>query len=229
MSTLVNAVVGISHFILNRHLNLGYFSRAQTRKVIFSAYPASTIPSPNSFKNSLPLRLGFLGRLKQNKGIELLLQVAVKLPSEKYKLWIGGKGPERQERYLRNRYAAENINFLGFVEPESFFNNIDILIVPSLWNEPLGRIIFEAYAYGVPVIGSNRGGIPEIIEEGNTGFVFDPDRPETLLTLINKIGSDPILIKKLRKNTLKKSLEFLPERSLSGYVTIYRAAIRQKK
>ena len=229
MSNLVNAVVGISHFILNRHLNLGYFSRAQTRKVIFSAYPASTIHSPNSFKNSLPLRLGFLGRLKQNKGIELLLQVVAKLPTEKYKLWIGGKGPEREERYLRNRYAAGNIHFLGFVEPESFFNNIDILIVPSLWNEPLGRIIFEAYAYGVPVIGSNRGGIPEIIEKGNTGFVFDPDRPDTLLTLINKIGSDPILIKKLRKNTLKKSLEFLPERSLSKYITIYRAAIRREK
>ena len=227
LSRFVSAVVGCSRFILDRHLRLGYFSQAQTSEVVFGTYPAPKISSAVSLKASRPLCLGFMGSLKKTKGIEFLIQVVTKLPGREYQLWIAGKGSERHERYLKNRYMAENINFLGFVKPESFFNAIDVLIVPSLSNEPLARVIHEAYAYGVPVIVSNRGGMPEIVEEGETGFVFDPDDPDTLSSLLVKIKKNPELRVRMRKNAIKKSQAFFPERSLSKYIRISETAIRR--
>lgn len=227
MSNLVDAVVGVSRFILHRHLNLGYFRQAKIREVVFGANPSSIRSAVRPFEKSGPLCLGFLGRLKKGKGIEVLLEVVKKLPGNEYQLWIAGKGTETEERSLKGRYKAENINFLGFVEPVMLFNRIDILVVPSLWNEPLGRVVHEAYAHGVPVVASNMGGSPEMIEHGKTGFVFDSDRPEELSALLVKIKENPDMLVGMRKAGIKKSQEFLPERLLSRYLRISQAAIRQ--
>ena len=56
--------------------------------------------------------------------------------------------------------------------PEKVFNQIGCLVVPSQWEEPFGRVVVESYGYGVPVIGSNCGGIPELIDDGVTGWIF---------------------------------------------------------
>lgn len=225
ISNIVNAVVGNSHYIIDRHLNQGYFTRSKVREVIFSAYPATSRLVVNTIQEDRPLRLGYLGRLTPHKGIELLLQSLKNLPQEEYELWIGGKGPGNHERRLKACYTMPNAYFLGFVDPEWFFNNIDILVVPSLWNDPLPRTIFEAYGNGVPVIGSNRGGIPEVIDTGTTGYLFDPDQPETLLSLCVQIKKNPTLLVQMRKNVIRKFLEFEPERSLSKYMTVYRRAM----
>jgi len=229
MSRSVNSVVGNSRFIINCHLNHGYFSRAKNREVIFSAYTPKPMQATSSIPEARSLRLGYLGRLTPNKGIDHLLRSLQKLPDKDYQLWIGGKGTEKHERWLKTRYQKPNIYFLGFVKPDKFFQNIDVLVVPSLWNDPLPRNIFEAYSNGVPVIGSNRGGIPEIIDIGTTGFVFDPDHPDTLLSLLIKIKQNPDLLVRMRKSALIKSQEFLPERSLSKYLDIYRKEILQNK
>lgn len=220
-SNIVDAVAGNSGFILNRHLSLGYFSKTPIRRVIMSSYSARDISSPSAFGNDRPLRLGFLGRLKPNKGIELLLQAFERLSHAEYELWIGGSGPEGYEQHLKTRYAQHNIHFLGFVKPESFFSTIDVLVTPSVWHDPLPRTIFEAYTHGIPVIGSNRGGIPEIIHNGQTGFVFDPDHPDTLLSVVKKVRDDPDLRDRMSRNAKRKSREFSQKRSMSAYRTIY--------
>ncbi|MBU2818033.1 glycosyltransferase family 4 protein, partial [Acidithiobacillus ferrooxidans] len=67
---------------------------------------------------------------------------------------------------------------------------VDIVVVPSLWQEPLGLVVAEALAFGKPVIASKRGGIPEMIKDGENGLLFEPNRPEDLQESLHRLGSD---------------------------------------
>jgi glycosyltransferase involved in cell wall biosynthesis len=72
------------------------------------------------------------------------------------------------------------ISFPGFIPPRSFFDQIDCLIVPSIWPEPLPRTILESYAAGVPSIGARSGGIPDLIGFENNDWLFEPDKASEL-------------------------------------------------
>jgi len=217
MSDYVDAVVGNSRFILNQHLIRGYFKKNKINKVIFSAYKGEKSNNTKSHQGSSAFRLGFLGRLKPNKGIELLLNIANQICNENIEFWIGG----RDECSLETRNKLKNVHFMGFVDPISFFSNIDLLIVPSIWHDPLPRTILEAYAHGIPVIGTNRGGIPEIIDHKATGFIFDPDYPNIILPMIKTLQQNTELLNQMKKNALIKSRDFSIERSLTNYRNLY--------
>ncbi|MBV6623399.1 MAG: glycosyltransferase family 4 protein [Rivularia sp. (in: Bacteria)] len=221
VSNSVDVVIGISQFILDRHLNLNYFSQTSCQKVIYNSYQAKAYSRTESSR----LRLGYLGRIEQAKGFYFLLQTLQKLSNQNWELNVGGRITDEKIANLRSRYPLPNVNYLGFVKPEVFFSEIDVLVVPSLWQEPLGRIVLEAYAYGVPVIGSNRGGIPEIIDSGSTGFVFNPEREETLLEIIEKFMDNRNLSFKMGKNALTKSHLFSNKTILNSYMETYKNSI----
>jgi len=223
-----DAVVGNSQFILDRHLGLGYFARTSLRQVIYNVYePKSKLH--RTCRDSGPLRLGYLGRLHSSKGVKFLLQTFTHLSKGLWELWIGGCGSVEYETYLKSHFASPNVHYLGFVRPEHLFAQIDVLVIPSLWHEPLARTIFEAYAHGVPVIGSNRGGTPEIIDEGKTGFIFDPDEAGSLDAAIIRFLNEPDLACKMRPAVLAKAREFLPKRIVSAYLQVYEATVRAVK
>ena len=69
--------------------------------------------------------------------------------------------------------ADKRIRWLGFVNQAQFFQEIDILVVPSIWHDTAPLVILEAYSHGIPVLGSNRGGIPELICP-DTGWSMNP-------------------------------------------------------
>ncbi len=128
-----------------------------------------------------PVRLGYLGRLDPLKGIELLLDTLLgPLRSRPWTLAVAGRGsiagrgaPEYESALLQ-RYRDPRIRFLGFVDPPSLLGDLDVLVVPSVWQEPFPRVTFEAYAHGVAVIGSRRGGIPEGIDDGRPACCSTP-------------------------------------------------------
>jgi glycosyltransferase involved in cell wall biosynthesis len=219
ISNSVDAVIGISQFILDHHLKLNYFNQVSIQKVIYNSYQAA-ITSPDK---SSCLRLGFLGRIDETKGFDMLLKTLEKLTNKNWELKVGSQVTEEEIKTYENRYPFPNVHYLGYVKPEAFFAQIDLLIAPSLWQEPLGRIVLEAYTHGVPVIGSNRGGIPEIIESGKTGFVFDPSQEESLAGAINKFLNNPKLAVEMGNNALKKSQEFTPTKILQAYLDVYQA------
>lgn len=223
-----DAVVGNSQFILDRHLGLGYFARTSLRRVIYNAYePKGKLH--RTCRDSGPLRLGYLGRFHPSKGVEFLLQTLAHLSKGGWGLWIGGCGTVEYETYLKSHFASPNVHYLGFVRPEHLFAKIDALVVPSLLHDTLARTIFEAYAHGVPVIGSNRGGTPEIIDEGKTGFIFDPDEPGSLDAAIIRFLDEPELACRMRPAVLAKAREFLPERIVSAYLQVYEATVQAVK
>ena len=115
----------------------------------------------------------FYGRLSYEKGIPTLLKVFAKNPELKLK--VVGDGPLGDG--LRSEYASyKSIEFLGYKSGLDLFElvrNAKFVCVPSEWYENNPMTIVESYSLGTPVIGANIGGIPEIIEEGKTGLLFE--------------------------------------------------------
>ncbi len=225
LSERVDVVVGLSNFILRRHLELGYFANTPKKKVIYNACQAEAIELPSN-PRSLPVRFGYLGQLRVNKGLEVLLESVRQLPKGSWTLDIAGRGFAEYERRLQAKYRMLPIKFLGYVRPEALFSKIDVLVVPSLWHEPFGRVLIEAYAHGVPVIGSNRGGIPEIVEEGRTGCLFEPDLPGDLAAKMRWYIRDPAKISHMQATCLKKSKSFLPQDITQQYLEVYLGAVK---
>jgi glycosyltransferase involved in cell wall biosynthesis len=126
----------------------------------------------------------YVGRLSSEKGVELLLKAASELPD--YMLKIVGTGP--LENSLKSANKNKHIKFLGYKtgeELKSIISGSRFLVVPSNWFENNPLIIIEALCMGVPVLGSNIGGIPELIKDGYNGLLFEPDNIRELTDKIN--------------------------------------------
>ena len=216
MSKYVDVVVGISRFILNKHLEYGYFKNAK-KEVIYNSVE---IPKNFTKKEKLAdeIIFGYVGSLSPSKGIEFLLKNFRKINIPNIKLYVYGRGiTKAYEIQLKEKYESDKILFKGFQKPEKIYTNIDILIVPSLWNEPFGRIVIEANSYGIPVLASNRGGIPELIENGKNGYIFNSDKEGSFEEKLQ------LIIKKHQRNRFEfKFNNFLLKYILSNYYKLYK-------
>lgn len=226
LSSAVDCVVGISEFILHKHLDFGLFPSAK-RFTVHNSYGSNSIIRKIN-TSSDRLTFGYIGRIHSSKGVEDVLEAFISLSPSKTAFVVAGKGDAQYVSFLRERYNTENISFIGHVAPEIYYQQVDVSIVPSLWHEPLGRTVLESYAFGVPVIGSNRGGIPEIIDEGKTGFIFDPANTTSLLLKMRLFAENVDLHQELRDGCLEKAKQFLPARIATQYLDIYNKASRDK-
>jgi len=172
------------------------------------------------------IKFGYMGHLSYHKGIEFLLEVFKDIGTDE--LHIFGRGiTEEYEKYLKEKYESENINFYGYKNTEEAFNIIDVLIVPSLCHDVLPRVIYEAYSFGAPVIGSDRGGIPEIIDTGKTGFIFKAGSEGQLLRSIDIFKENSGVINEMVPYCLRKAEDFLPEKVFKKYMNIYEEASKK--
>ena len=217
-------VTGPSQFILDRHVEHGWF-RDTTRRVVRNAQVANSGDvTRESGDGEDPLRFGFLGRLAETKGLDRLLQAFVDLPEGSAELVIGGTGEPGYERSLR-RIAGDrgDIHWLGFIDPATLLDQIDVLVVPSTWDDTAPLVVLEAFAHQRPVIGANRGGIPELVALGD-GWIVDPDDragfTARLLDCIERRGQ----LAELGHRCRDASLELTIEGMLDGYRDAYRAS-----
>jgi glycosyltransferase involved in cell wall biosynthesis len=119
------------------------------------------------------LSVGYIGRFESFKGVHSFINAAKLLPE--YNFFIAGKGIQEEElKKLGKNF--NNINFVGSVkQPLEFISKIDIMVVPSI-REPFGNVIVEAGYCKKAVVASNVDGIPEIIQDGYSGILIDPDK-----------------------------------------------------
>jgi glycosyltransferase involved in cell wall biosynthesis len=211
LSRNVQAVIGVSRFILERHLSMGYFSGAMIRQVIHNARSPIFLGMHDAVSRDphSGLRFGFIGRLSEEKGLDLLLQSFIALASSEDELWIAGRGRKDYEQRLRARAADGRIHFLGRVAPHSFYPRVDVVVVPSICNESFANVVAESLVFGKAVVAARRGGIPEVIRDGENGLLFDPDVPGDLEGCLIRMREDAELRSRLAANALTGSASFV--------------------
>jgi glycosyltransferase involved in cell wall biosynthesis len=149
-----------------------------------------------------PIRLGFVGRFHKHKGLDLLIDwvVAARDAGIDWRLVLRGRAsPEDVEYWQRieARFSeagiADRITIEGWKDWQSnwrkVYADIDVLLVPSNWPEPLGRVIMEALGSGVPSIAFPAGGIPTLVKHGVTGYLADT--PASFVTALRALLADP--------------------------------------
>jgi glycosyltransferase involved in cell wall biosynthesis len=183
LSGLVDSIVGVSGYTLQRHLDWGYFREAAPY-VLPNVFNNLTFTGRASARVG-PMRIGYFGRLIPDKGAHLLIEAVKQLPPGGWTLDIAGTGDADYIEKLK-AMAGPNVRFLGWRKAEEFFAPIDVMVLPSLWPDPQPRVTFEAYMYGVPVIGARAGGIPEQITEGRTGWLFESGSVSSLAQVLGE-------------------------------------------
>ncbi len=166
-------------------------------------YPSSTPLEPRR-------RLIYVGRLVTEKGIWPLLDAFEKQKSAT-SLQIVGEGPLRAdlEAFVHQRGLQDRVVFSGFIPPERLRTELlgaSALILPSIWEEPLGLVLFEALACGLPVIGSNVGGIPEAIKDGENGLLVPPGDALRLAETIERMVGDAAFYARMREGAARTAV-----------------------
>lgn len=201
-STQVDTVVGVSRYMLETLQAYGYFQGSRGYVVHnaspYSA-PASTapvaVPADNA-RAQAPLRFGYLGTLSDPKGVGWLIEQFQHLPCDAT-LQIAGRGQADDERRFKAMAKSSRISFVGYQKPEEFYSQIDVAIVPSMWNEPFGMVAVEACAHSRPVIASRMGGLTEIIQDQYNGLLCSPDDPDSLGMAMLRLHQQPQLLARL--------------------------------
>lgn len=185
----LRGVVGVSQRILDIHLETGLFADTELRKVIPHA---STVPvaAPSKYSAGPVLTLGFIGRVTEEKGIYNLVKALALLPHGRVRLVIAGLADAEIQDELRAIAPKASIEFLGFVEPETFYRQIDVVVIPPIWEEPGPLVVADAQAARKPFLGTQFGGIPEAVKRGAVGWLTAPD-PKSLADSILRIMSNP--------------------------------------
>lgn len=219
LSATVDYVVGVSRFTLERHLASGYFPNARQARVIHNGLAGAPGADPRPGHAGRPLKLGYVGQLTATKGIGELVRQMSAWQSWECELLVAGKGTAAYETMLRGE-APGNVRFLGFVDPDEVYRTIDVLVVPSLWEEPLAMTVLEACMHGVPAIVSRRGGLPEAVEDGRTGLVYEPLQPGGLREAIGFFQRNRPILHDMRQRVLEKANYFLLDRMRSEYLDL---------
>ncbi|TXE14313.1 glycosyltransferase family 4 protein [Algoriphagus aquimarinus] len=188
-SAQVSAVVGISNSILQRFIDFGYFTNA-TKNIIYNTRTISNPVFKPTRKSGQAMRFGYLGTLSKVKGLEWLIEQFKKLDFEA-SLRIAGKGDRVYENQLKELANDSNIEFVGYVNSTEFLAEMDVLIVPSLWEEPLGMVAIEALANHVPVIANKRGGLQETVKDGINGLYCYDSEPDSLSAAMRQLYENP--------------------------------------
>lgn len=193
----LDAVVGVSQRILDIHTGLGLFAETPLRTVIHNASTA-TIEPQTRVCGPADVTFGFIGRLTVEKGIGNLIDAMARVPPERARLVIAGRTSDNDMERLRVKAPQARIEFLGFVPPEEFYRQIDVVVAPSIWEDPGPLVVADAAAAGRPVLGTRYGGMPEAIEHGVNGWLTEAD-PASLSQSLLMIASDPARITEMSR------------------------------
>ena len=180
-------------------------------------------------------RIFHVSQLAKHKGTRYLIEamgvIVSKLPQAKLHI-IGGGPEEGNLRELARSLGLErNIIFHGFIWDDKRlkeeYERASVVVIPSIWMENTPLVAYQAMASGTPLVGDNMGGITELIENGETGFLVNPREPGQIADKVVQILSDKELARKMGERAMLRIKEFSQERHIQSILSAYEETVRR--
>lgn len=180
----------------------------------------------------------FSGKLTKPKGVEYLIKAAPKIKAE---IFILGGGDEKKQLIeFAKELKIKNVHFLGYFgkeyinELKEFYARADVVVVPSIWDEPLGLVILEAMASSTPVVASNKGGIPLAVKNNVNGFLVRARSAKAIAKAVNLILKNEKLQQRMgheaRKTVEEKfDWEIIAKKFISYYQSSYDNSLKNHR
>jgi len=179
---------------------------------------------------------GLVGQVVERKGhhivVEAMARIRARCPSLKFQLKIFGTGPDDYVKRIKALAAARGITpfieWCGYRKSrDEIYPEIDFGLVPTTDAEPFAHVTIEPAVYGKPVIASASGGFPEIVKDGETGFLVPPSDPDALADRIVRLITDPHLVRTLGEHAYADyRVRFNELRFIDEYASIIDALMR---
>jgi glycosyltransferase involved in cell wall biosynthesis len=220
----VDAVAGITEFILQRHTTEGYFEGAQKQVV---THIQRALPAAPKGDDGV-LTFGFIGRVTRDKGIELLLEAMARLKSERCELKIAGRVDPDYFAALQERFPDERVRWMGFVPEQEFFSQVDVVVIPSVWEEPLAYTCIESLFAGKSVLAADTGGLSEIARLVPLHRLFKAGDAGSLTSAMKAVLDEPATWKQTRAAAPEVLNAFSEETVIAQYQAMYRSIASAK-
>src|SRR3954454_19521032 len=142
------------------------------------------------------------------------------LPPDRIRMMIAGRLSDQEQQRLRALAPHARVEFMGFVAPDEFYRQVDVVVAPSIWHDPGPLVVADAKAAGRPLLGTHFGGMPEVIEHGVTGWLTDAD-PASLARSMLQIAADPDKIEEISRRLIADTNRWIFSDVLSSYKNLY--------
>jgi glycosyltransferase involved in cell wall biosynthesis len=209
-----DVVTAPSRHVIDIHREYGVFRGVETRRV-FLGVEQTDEPVDRTHDRTIL----YVGQLTESKGLDTLLDAAERLP--KTTIHVCGSGTYA-DHVERRAGELNNVRYHGFVSEEKLTrlrSTAGVAVVPSIWMENSPMTIYESFAAGLPVIASDIGGIPELVDHGKRGYLFEPRNVAALVDRIDDVLSDPETAAEMSQNVADWAAEHSIETHVDELLT----------
>lgn len=216
----VRLVLVPSDFMLQLFRRSGSVRQRIRVKPHFVEDPGQRVMPPSTAQTVL-----FVGRLAAEKGVEVLLKAWMRLSSTSLTLTVIGEGPLRPKLEAE---AGPGVTFRGRLpsdEVRRMMLEARALVFPSVWYEPFGMVLIEAMACGLPIVGSDVGAVPDIVQPKVCGSLVEPGNADLLADAITLLNDDEFVDQAGSRARERYEAEFTPAANLAMLESAYRAVI----
>lgn len=236
-SCVVAAATAPCHYALQMLTARGFFPRA-VKRVIPNSHGLTRGQLDRRRRDGLAktprdakaMHLLYLGRLEAIKGVDLLCAAFERCAARCPQLYLDIAGWGSVESQLRERHGQHpRIVLHGTVvgkDKECLLARNDVLVLPSIWPETFGMVIVEAYVYGKPVIVSRAGGMPELVREGETGFVVPAGNVQALVDTLCQVAKAPDTVRAMSNACFGAARQYTLESVANEYRALYERVLR---
>ncbi len=202
-------------------------------RVFNPGIPAEHIKDKYGLKSDIVLFVGQLSKSHRHKGLSYLISAMATLDIDATLVVVGdGDWRKHYQHYARHKGVSDKVLFVGVVpyhELPLYYRGASVTVLPTYTQaEGFGMALIEANACGTPVIGTNVGGIPYVIQDGRNGLLVEPKNVEALSTAITRVLNDTQLAERLGNNGCRRVRdEFTWERSVRRTIEVYQGVITE--
>ena len=228
LKNTVDVCIAPSHFVLEMHRKYRMFENDNCVVLhhgveINAADLEKVARKRGKYQENKSVNVLYMGRVDAHKGLAVLSKSFKKINRSDLNLHIAGSG-DYLEQMRRELKHYSNVTFHGWVTgtyKENLFCQCDVFVLPSICYEVAGLVILEAYKHGLPVIGSRIGGIPEMIKQDETGFLFQPGDDKGLAEILQNLSKEQL--GKMEPACQQAATDHSMEHHLERLLAVYRS------